>query len=420
MPALSCGLDFGTSNSTIGYVRANAQPSLVALDEGRVAMPSVLFFSFEADEVHFGRAAIAEYVSGAEGRMLRALKSLLGSSLMDDETRIKARRIPFTEILGTYVGELRRRAEKDAGQPLSRTVAGRPVRFVDEDDAADREAQRQLETAIRGQGFEHIEFQFEPIAAALDYEQAINDEQLAIVADIGGGTSDFTVVRLSPERARSIDRSEDILATGGVHVGGTDFDRLLSLAEIMPVLGFRSKTTSGDRDLPVGPFHDLATWHRINRLYTREAHNLLTATRREAAEKQKFDTFLKIVEGRYGHLLAAHVEDAKIALTDAQTTHFGFEPLGVSLQRDITRKAFEAAIAETAAKIPFQMNETLKRAGLTADRIETVIMTGGSTQIGLIRAALDAMFARARFVETDAFGSVGLGLTLDAARRFGA
>ncbi len=143
------------------------------------------------------------------------------------------------------------------------------------------------------------------------------------------------------------------------------------------------------------------------------------ATRREAAEKEKFDTFLKIVEGRYGHLLAAHVEDAKIALTDADQTHFAFEPLGVSLQRDITRKAFEAAIAETAAKIPFQMNETLKRAGLTADRIETVIMTGGSTQIGLIRSALDAMFAQARFVETDAFGSVGLGLTLDAARRFG-
>ena len=217
-----------------------------------------------------GRAATAAYIGGVDGRMMRSLKSILGSSLIGEAVRIKRNIIPFLDIVGTFVGELKRRAEAEAGGALEHVVVGRPVHFVDDDPVADREAQKQLESAVRAQGFRHIAFQYEPIAAALDYEQQVTREELGLIVDLGGGTSDFSIVRVSPERARAADRSADILATSGVHVGGTDFDRQLSLKTVMPSLGYQTPTADGKRPLPSAPFADLATWHRINRLYTAE------------------------------------------------------------------------------------------------------------------------------------------------------
>lgn len=414
----SCGLDFGTSNSTLGVVNANGEPQLVPLEDGKPTIPSVLFFNFENDTTFYGRKAIEEYVTGVDGRMMRALKSILGSSLMGDETRVKAKRMPFTEILGIFLAELRKRAEISLGNALDQVMVGRPVRFVDGDDAADAVAQEQLETAVRAQGFKHIAFQYEPIAAALDYERHITDEQLALVVDIGGGTSDFTIVRLSPERAKQSDRQADILATAGVHVGGTDFDRLLSMAAVMPSLGLGSGVKTGNRNLPIGPYFDLATWHRINRLYTRKTMVDLRATRQEAAHPERVEKLIAIVEEHYGHLLASQVEELKIALTDADAANLDFITRQVELHETTTRETFDAAISKTAGAIPATIVKTLENAGLTSDAIQTLIMTGGSTQIPFIRQGLDAMFTKAKYVETDAFGSVGLGLALDAARKF--
>jgi len=418
MSATVCGLDFGTSNSTFGYMAADAGPRLVALEEGNTIMPSALFFNFENDQVYFGGAALNEYVTGANGRLMRALKSLLGSSLMHDRTRIKRRNVPFTEILGDYLHELLRRAKAEAGQELTSVVVGRPVHFNDDDPKIDREAQNQLESAVRALGFANVEFQFEPIAAALDYERRIEGEELAMVADIGGGTSDFTIIRLSPQRARVNDRSADLLATAGVHIGGTDFDRLLSMAEIMPLLGLNTTTRDGKRLLPIAPFYNLATWYRINRLYSRPAGNELRAIRQEAARRDVFDRFMAIVDGRYGHFLASRVEDAKISLSDVENAAFAFEVPGALLEKTITRKAMIDAIADSAERIPQTMAMALAGAGLKADDIQTVIMTGGSTRIGWIGQRLQQMFRSARFVDTDAFGSVGLGLTITAARWF--
>lgn len=217
----SCGLDFGTSNSTLGLVNSHGDPILVPLEGDDAPIPSVIFFSFEDDQTYFGRQALDEYMSGAEGRMMRSLKSVLGTSLMREETRIKGNRLAFTKVLEIFLEQMRLRTHEHVGDDrFSQVVAGRPVHFVDDNESADRDAQSQLETAIKATGFTHVEFQYEPIAAALDYERSIQNEQLAMVVDIGGGTSDFSIIRLSPERARTIDRRQDILATGGCMWGG--------------------------------------------------------------------------------------------------------------------------------------------------------------------------------------------------------
>lgn len=417
--SLSCGLDFGTSNSTLGRLDAAGLPQLLPLEDGRPTMPSVLFFGFEDDSLHFGRAAVAEYVSGADGRLMRSLKSVLGTALFNDTTRVKSRRLGFGDIIGSYVGELKRRAETQLGAELTHVVMGRPVQFVDDDPEADRTAQDQLEAAVRAQGFRHVEFQYEPIAAALDYERQVDTEKLALIVDLGGGTSDFSLVRVSPERAGAADRSQDILATAGVHIGGTDFDRLLAMARVMPELGLGSKTLDGKRHLPVAPYYDLSTWHRINRLYDAKALRDLRSTMREAQRAAQVETFVMLVEDRLGHRLIGAVEDTKIALSDVQETEFSFVVRDRTIRTTITVAQLGAALAESIGRLEATINETLKLAGLERDAVDSLILTGGSTLVPAVAGRLSGMFPEAEMVRTDVLGSVGLGLALEAKRLFG-
>ncbi|MFD2647864.1 Hsp70 family protein [Devosia albogilva] len=415
-----CGLDFGTSNSTLGHIGASGQPELVTLEEDHRTIPSVLFFGFEDDGLYFGRAAVSEYVSGADGRLMRSLKSVLGTPLFSDRTRVKARQLGFGEIIGSFVGELRRRAEQALGVDLTQVVLGRPVHFVDDDAEADRAAQDQLEAAVRAQGFDEIAFQFEPIAAALDYERQVNAEKLALIVDLGGGTSDFSLVRVAPERRGLADRSGDILATAGVHIGGTDFDRLLAMARIMPELGLGTRTRDGKRHLPVAPYVELSTWHRINRLYDAKALRDLRSTAREAARPELVETMVMLVEERLAHRLIGAVEEAKIALSSAEEVEFDFGVRDRHIAVTITVAELGAAIADSVRRLEATVGEVLRRAGVDGGAVDSLILTGGSTLVPAVANRLRALFPEAELVRTDVLGSVGLGLTLEAERVFGA
>ncbi|WP_292293431.1 Hsp70 family protein, partial [Mesorhizobium sp.] len=344
------GIDFGTSNSTVGVIR-NGQARLVALEGEQPTLPSAVFFNFEDGHTYFGRRAISDYTDSIEGRLMRSLKSVLGSSLAHEKTRIKARLIGFTDIIGFFIAHLKQRLEEDAGTSVETIVLGRPVQFVDDDAEADARAQGELEKAARAQGFKHIAFQFEPIAAALDYEQKVAREELALIVDMGGGTSDFSVVRVSPERARSADRKGDILANRGIHIGGTDFDRLLSIAHVMPELGYLTPTKDGKRNLPASYFIDLATWQRINLVYTAKAMTDLRQIRFEAERADLVGRFIHIVEHRYGHAIAGLVERAKIALTDQSSAEVRVSLPGARFAAEITRGGLEATIGDDIERV---------------------------------------------------------------------
>lgn len=418
MSTFHCGVDFGTTNSTVGLCAPGDVPFLVAVEAEEVTIPSALFFSFEDGSVHFGRAAVHEYMDGAEGRFMRALKSILGTSLMEEKTQIGRNRVTFQDLIGRFLNHLRGRLETQNGQVPDHVVLGRPVHFIDGDTAADRDAQDQLEAAARAQGFKHIEFQFEPVAAALHFERTLDSEALALVVDIGGGTSDFSVLRLSPDRRSATDRRQDILSTSGVHVGGTDFDRQLNIAEVMPAMGRGSATIDGKRQLPVWYFNDMATWHKINQLYTPKVMRDIHSLQRESAEPEKLDRFKHLLEHRSGHRLAAQVEQAKIELTDATEAAITFTEPGLSLEIETTRDAFEVASARLVSKIGLAIDDALANAGVGPQAIETVILTGGGAQVPLVRSAATSRFPQARIAQSDQFGSVGLGLAVDAARRF--
>jgi hypothetical chaperone protein len=190
-----CGLDFGTSNTTLGTIEGQS-PVLVALEAQHTTIPSAMFYELDS-AVLIGRRAIEAYVEGAPGRLMRSLKSVLGTSLIDETTRLGRERISFHDVIAYYLGAVKRRAEQTSGRELREVVHGRPVHFVDNAPDADRKAEQTLRTIARG---DEVTFQFEPIAAALDYERQITSEELALIADIGGGTSDFSIARLGPDR----------------------------------------------------------------------------------------------------------------------------------------------------------------------------------------------------------------------------
>src|SRR5690606_9462241 len=256
--------------------------------------------------------------------------------------------------------------------------------------------------------------------AALDYERAVTGEKLALIVDLGGGTSDFSLVRVAPERAGAADRSGDILATNGVHIGGTDFDRLLAMARVMPELGLGSKTVDGKRYLPVAPYYDLSTWHRINRLYDAKALRDLRSTIREAQEAERVETMVMLVEDRLGHKLIGAVEGAKIALSDHDVTPFSFPVRDAVISTEISVAHLGAALADSVTRLETTIAETLRLAGVATEDIDSLILTGGSTLVPEVSGRLQRLFPDAEVVHTDVLGSVGLGLGLEARRHFGA
>jgi hypothetical chaperone protein len=405
------GIDFGTSNSTVGIADATGA-RLVPLEDGATTLPSAVFWQTDGAPSLFGRAAIAAYLEGEEGRLLRGLKSTLGLGMIDDKTSIGGRAVSFREVLSRFIAHLRTRAPGDA------VVLGRPVHFVDDDPAADAAAEATLAEIAKDCGWTHISFQFEPIAAALHYEQTARREELVLIVDIGGGTSDVSIVRLGPDRARRPDRSDDILANDGIRVGGTDFDRLLSLAEAMPYLGYLAPTKGGGT-MPRHYYLDLATWHRINALYTARTLSDLKALRLLAEEPQRIDRMLRVVQGRHGHALALRVEAAKVALSDQDATRLSLADLTGGPNPMLRREGFEAAVEAPIARIRALLHRILLSAGLTPDRIGTVFLTGGSSQLPLLQATVRATVPSAAIATGHMLGSVGTGLALEAQRRFG-
>jgi hypothetical chaperone protein len=418
MPS-AIGIDFGTSNSTVGYSGTDG-PRLIALEGIRTAIPRAVFFDFEESHTLFGGEAVAAYTNQHHGRLLRALKSILGSSLIYDKTKLDRRQVSFLDIIGEFLAHLKAKAEANLQTDIDSVVLGRPVWFVDNDPEADPHAQQQLEQAARTQGFKHICFQYEPVAAALDYEQGVQQEELTLIIDIGGGTSDFSIVRVSPDRRKAEDRKSDILASTGVHVGGTDLDKRLSLRQIMPLLGYNtSQRARAELNLPASVYFDLATWHRIAFLYNHKTTMALKEMHRLSAQPGLVDRLMKIVEERNGHRLAGDMEAGKIGLSHQASVPLKLDyvesGLNVLLQKDI----FEEATEQERSKIVQGIGECITQAGIASTQIDTVFLTGGTTAIPSIYHACSNAVPNARIVEGDKLGSVGMGLAIDSAIKFG-
>ena len=402
---------------------------LVELEPGHSTMPTAVFYFVEGREDNgppraFGRAAQAAYVDGIDGRLMRSMKSILGSPLVEQTTDVGGGRgVRYLDIIAGYLRHLKALAEKAAGQPIRQVMMGRPVFFVDDDPVRDAQAQAALEAAARAVGFEDIQFQFEPLAAAFDYERQVTREQLVLVADIGGGTSDFSVVRVGPQAAARLDRKQDILATHGVHIAGTDFDRRVELASILKEFGYGAMGPSVQgapgKEVPSTVYFDLATWHLINTVYTPQRVAELRNMRSFYGNIVHHQRLMTVVTERLGHELAARAEGAKIAVAEGGETLIDLSHVERKLSVPFSEAQAVTAIEGDLARIVRAAEETVAQAGLQPDQIDALYFTGGSTGLRLLAQNISAAFSRAEAVRGDRFASVATGLGVHAQRVFG-
>ncbi|WP_210527364.1 Hsp70 family protein [Rubellimicrobium arenae] len=402
------GVDFGTSN-TSAAVLDEGRPHLIELEPGRSSVPTAIFLDFGTKRMLFGTEAVEALVAGRDGRFLRAIKRVLGTPLMREQRQLLNRRMTLVELVAEVLARLRSRAEAEVGEPLTHVVAGRPVIFHAEVER-DAQAAVDLEEAYRLAGFEEVAWLTEPEAAARAC--GVRDG-LGIVVDIGGGTSDFTVFRAEGGRLA-------VLANEGVRVGGTDADKALSLAHAMPLLGLgsRIKAEIGTalHEVPVAPYHDLATWERIGFLQTPEMAREAARMRKLAERPERLKRLHSVLESGLGFDVAFAVEAGKIEANSGS----GRIDLGViepRLAAPLSADRLEMDLGPLAEAVAQGARRAVERAGLGPEAITHVVHVGGSSLLGPVRRAMAALFPQARPVETAAFTAVAEGLAIAAGER---
>lgn len=407
------GIDFGTSNTAAG-IAIDGVPHLIALEAEAQTLPTAVFFDFESYEMRIGAAASDALLAGAEGRYMRGLKSLLGTRLMREKRVLLGERLDFIDIVARFLSTVKTRAEAATGQKFDAALSGRPVRFHSDNDARNAQALIDLKEAYARAGFSQVDFMNEPEAAAQANRDALRPGDLGLVVDIGGGTSDFTLFR-----QRGADEI-DILASHGIRLGGTDFDRSLSIGRVMPQLGMGSEIRHAfGNDTHLAPnaiFNDLATWAKIPFLYGPE-------TRRAAADLQKFAVhpkrlarLVKVLDEELGHDLAFAVEAGKIRANDGKD---GDEDpvIDVSMLKPratlpLPRAWVRKRLSGLAEQIGAAAMETLKVADMEAEEVDRLIFVGGSSLMQVVEAALQDRFPQAEVHRGAALTAIVEGLAL--------
>lgn len=424
MSKISCGIDFGTTNSAISIAKIGQTPELVPFANGRNTMPTAIFYPAERGATPiFGDAAVKAYIEGERGRFMRSMKRVLGSNLMSTGTRINDSMMRFEQILGQFVGNLKEQAEIYAGEPIDSVIMGRPVHFRDGDTAGDKRAEDELRRIANSVGFQIVDFQFEPIAAAYAHETKLQSERLACVVDVGGGTSDFTIIKIGPNLKNKLDRSDDILASTGVRIGGNDFDKDLCLKCFMPEFGFGTLgggKSKHDKILPLAtmPYHTLSEWSSVNSMYVPKEINFAKKMLYNAQEPEKVRRLVELLEKESGHTLLTAVEQTKIQLTDKEQVGITLSFISDTPKIKAAKSEFEKSMTRDIDSISKSVNECIAQAQISPNDVQMVILTGGSTEIPIIQQKMTEHFPNAELSQENKLSSVGLGLAYDSRRRF--
>ena len=420
--SISCGIDFGTTNTAAAIAHKSSNPQSVTLEDNNITIPSALFFD-DNNHVYFGRQAMQLYINGQEGRCMRSLKRILGSDLMSSGTYVNNRLQSFNQILGCFLRNIKSKIDASAQTNIENVVLGRPVHFQINNEKADKKAEDELRKVAESIGFKNIEFQYEPIAAAFAHEAKVLNEKIALVIDIGGGTSDFTILRIGQNLIKKNNRKDDILASTGTRIGGNDFDKDLSVKCFMPTFGYQTlqgKQSPFDKIiiLPTDPYMKMAEWSSINSMYCYKELNDAKKMLYNAMEKEKVSRFVELIEKERGYLLLNMVEKSKIDLTDVKSLNLTLDFISDKPQICVDKANFENAINDNVSRIFKQIADCLNLAQITAQDVELVILTGGSTQVPLIQTLIAKHFPHALLSQENKFSSVSIGLAYDSMRKF--
>ena len=409
--ALGLGVDFGTSNTAAGYM-SDGRPRLIQFASGRTTIPTTFFFDYDAREMLIGEPANQALLEGVEGRFMRALKRVLGTSLMHERRQILNERVTFVEIISRFLAQVKARAEAEAGVTFDRVVSGRPVVFHGVGDPREAAAEADLRACYLAAGFRDVEFMPEPQAAAIASGALEQSGSIGLIVDVGGGTSDFSLFRSGREGVT-------ILANHGVRIGGTDFDRSISIDRVMPLLGkgteLRKIMGPGSSPTPNAIFNDLATWELIPFLYTPQNRRLATEMARLAHQPDKLSRLAKVLEDELGHEMSFAVERGKIAANGgAERAAILLDQIEPGLAVPLSAEALGASLVQHADALAEGSRETLRIAGMDVTRVEKVVYVGGSSLMSMVSQTMKEQFPQAAHAFSDVFTAVADGLAIAA------
>jgi hypothetical chaperone protein len=405
-------IDFGTTNSLIAAANAERVWAPLPIDPEAAdptVLRSVLFFSEDDARFECGaRALRASSESGSRGRLIRSIKRFLPLASFT-ETRMGSRRYALEELVAIILRNLRERANAALGADVREAVLGCPARFSDDRDEHELAVER-LKRAAELAGFRRVALCEEPVAAALDCAQQASQRELVVVLDLGGGTSDFTVARLGGGNA-------EVLSVGGVATAGDALDGCLMRDCIAPEFGSRAtyRRAFGENILtfPRPLLEKLCSPAELCMLDRREALEFLREIRGgtlAAADRERMDRLLCLVEDRLGFRLFEAIDLTKRQLSDQPEAVFEFDYPSIELRLRVERASFERAAHGCFEKIVSRLEETLALAGVDAADVDGVYCTGGTARVPALLTAVAARFGAHKVRHVSTFHAVIQGL----------
>lgn len=425
------GIDFGTSNSALALTQGASAVEFLdfsLLGASTRSYRSLLFFDPDEQEVrlpiqfHAGVEAIEAYLEAmGEGRLVQSFKTHLTTTSLG-RTSIGHHAVSLDQMLTLFFFRLRRHLEQQRGVSPGRVMLGRPVRFAgSEGPEADALAEQRLKEAAEQAGFAEVRFELEPIAAAYHYERALTRPELALVADFGGGTTDFCLMRLGPRPDSASHRKDDIVATGGVGVAGDDLDAAIIEHLVCPHLGRGTSYVEMGRELaiPRSYYYKLARWHHLSFLKGRRTRAELERLHRLATKPNAIAGLIHVIDNNQGFHLHKAVERLKISLSSELRSQFSYEDGPVQIDVAVQRESFEGWIADHVAAIAAALDNTLAEAGVGPADVDRVFMTGGTAFVPVVRREFERRFGVDKLMGGDELMSIASGLALHASRTWG-
>ena len=411
--AQAIGIDFGTSNSAAAYL-VDGRPRMIPMGPGQMTMPTTFFFDQETRRTLIGEPANQALLDGVEGRFMRALKRVLGTSLMHEKRQILHERVTFVDIIGRFLNQIKSRAEAETGLTFDRVLSGRPVVFHGQDDPREAQAEQDLRACYLAAGFTHVDFMPEPQAAAIASGALDQSGGIGLIVDVGGGTSDFSLFRSGADGV-------EILANHGVRIGGTDFDRAINIDRVMPLLGkgsvLRKVMGDGTSPTPNAIYNDLATWEKIPFVYTPQNTRMVAEMVRLAQEPEKLSRLATVLEDELGHDLAFATERGKIAANGGQDDpRIMLDMIQRGLSAPLTPQDLDDSLSRHGDQLSEGAQVTLGMAGLRADQVGQVIYVGGSSLMTMVSDRMRALFPDAQHSFSEVFTAVADGLAIAANR----
>jgi len=429
IPVDAVGIDFGTTNSSVAHAASDGRVELASFPfkgEETQSFRSVLYLeqlksASGAKRIRSlsGPSAILRYLEAEEkGRLIQSLKSHLSSRTLTG-TEIFGRRHRLEDLISRMLKDLRAAAEDQFRRPIRSAVVGRPVRFVGADTTDDDDfAVARLGEAFTIAGFEHVSFEFEPVAAAYTYEATLDRDELILIGDFGGGTSDFSLLRVGPGVRKRGRCAGDLLGNSGIGLAGDAFDARIVRKLVSPALGSNSEARSLNKLLPAVPawiYANLERWHYLSFLRTNNVREILKSARIRALEPEKIEALITLIEEDLGYQLHQAVQQVKFQLSRSQTAEFHFRDGSMDLRIPITRCEFEAWIEEDLRAIEACVDGLLKTADINPRKVDRVFLTGGSSFVPAVRRIFATRFGEERISGGNEFTSVAHGLALRAA-----